>query len=144
MTPRDLIDDLRSRINPAYASQVGTESWERRLCVEALEAQAGEIEQLRAEAEAVRRQEPVTHASAVEAVTRAILFEDCSNTEGWEYNTYLGEAAIKAYRPYVQMWRNSAFEAAAGIAEAYSCEDAARDIRAMIAPGAQENNDASK
>ena len=47
MTPRDLIDDLRSRINPAYACQVGTESYERRLCAEALEAQADEIERLR-------------------------------------------------------------------------------------------------
>ena len=50
MTPRDLIDDLRSRINPAYAAQVGTESYERRLCAESLEAQADEIDRLRAEA----------------------------------------------------------------------------------------------
>ncbi len=50
MTPRDLIDDLRSRINPAYAAQVGTESYERRLCAEALEAQADEIDRLRADA----------------------------------------------------------------------------------------------
>ena len=48
MTPEDLIADLRSRINPAYAAQLGTESYERRLCAEALEAQAGEIESLRA------------------------------------------------------------------------------------------------
>ena len=48
MTPRDLIDDLRSRINPAYAAQLGTESYERRLCAEALEAQADEIDALRA------------------------------------------------------------------------------------------------
>ena len=47
MTPRDLIDELRSRINPAYAAQIGTESWERRLCAEALEAQADELERLR-------------------------------------------------------------------------------------------------
>lgn len=46
MTPQDLIDDLRSRINPAYAAQIGTESYERRLCAEALEAQADEIERL--------------------------------------------------------------------------------------------------
>lgn len=38
MTPQDLIDDLRSRINPAYAAQLGTESYERRMCAEALEA----------------------------------------------------------------------------------------------------------
>jgi len=35
---QDLIDDLRSRINPAYAAQLGTESYERRLCAEALDA----------------------------------------------------------------------------------------------------------
>ena len=47
MTPADLIDDLRSRINPAYAAQLGTESYERRLCAEALEQQKEEIEKLR-------------------------------------------------------------------------------------------------
>lgn len=45
----DLIADLRSRINPAYADVLGTESYERRVCVEALEAQQAEIEQLRVE-----------------------------------------------------------------------------------------------
>ena len=38
MTVNDLIDDLRSRINPAYAATLGTESYERRMCAEALEA----------------------------------------------------------------------------------------------------------
>lgn len=46
MTPPDLIDDLKSRINPAYASQIGTESYERRLCVEALEALIAERDDL--------------------------------------------------------------------------------------------------
>lgn len=32
----------------------------------------------------------------VEAVTKAILFEDCGNTEGWEDNTNLGLAAVRA------------------------------------------------
>lgn len=36
--PHELIDDLRSRINPAYAITPGTESYERRLCAEALES----------------------------------------------------------------------------------------------------------
>ena len=49
MTPEDLIADLRSRINPAYANQIGTESWERKLCADALEAQADEIERLKAQ-----------------------------------------------------------------------------------------------
>lgn len=48
MTHQDLIADLRSRINPAYATQRGTESYERRLCAEAMESQAAEIERLRA------------------------------------------------------------------------------------------------
>jgi hypothetical protein len=39
-----LIADLRSRINPTYAATLGTESYERRLCVEALESQAREIQ----------------------------------------------------------------------------------------------------
>jgi len=47
MTPRDLIDDLRSRINPVYAATVGTESYERRLCAETLEALLAENDTLR-------------------------------------------------------------------------------------------------
>lgn len=46
MTPEDLIADLRSRINPAYSAQRGTESYERRLCAEVIESQVDEIEQL--------------------------------------------------------------------------------------------------
>lgn len=46
MTPQDLIDDLRSRINPLYSTTIGTESYERRLCAEALESQCDEIAQL--------------------------------------------------------------------------------------------------
>lgn len=49
MTPRELAADLRSRINPVYSAQPGTESYERRLCAEAIEAQADEIERLKAE-----------------------------------------------------------------------------------------------
>jgi len=47
MTPTDLIADLRSRINPAYAHQLGTESYERRICVEVLEELLDEIARLR-------------------------------------------------------------------------------------------------
>ena len=47
MTPSDLIDDLRSRINPAYAATLGTESYERRLCAEALEDLMAESDRLR-------------------------------------------------------------------------------------------------
>ena len=51
MTPNDLIADLRSRINPAYAATLGTESYERRLCAEALESLIAELDSLRAAAE---------------------------------------------------------------------------------------------
>lgn len=54
MTPSDLIDDLRSRINPAYANQIGTESYERRLCVEALEELIAENDELRTDADRYR------------------------------------------------------------------------------------------
>ena len=47
MDTKDLIADLRRRISPAHAMWPGTESYERRECVEALEAQAAEIERLR-------------------------------------------------------------------------------------------------
>lgn len=45
--PHELIDDLRSRINPAYAITPGTESYERRLCAEALESLLDEVARLR-------------------------------------------------------------------------------------------------
>ena len=38
MTRDELIADLRERINPAYADQRGTESYERKQCADALEA----------------------------------------------------------------------------------------------------------
>jgi len=61
MTPQDFIDDLRGRINPAYAAVLGTESYERRLCAEALEAQAAEIERLRARIEAYVKAKRLHH-----------------------------------------------------------------------------------
>jgi hypothetical protein len=44
--PKDLAADLRSRINAEYAAFRGTESYERRLCAEAIEAQADDIDRL--------------------------------------------------------------------------------------------------
>ena len=69
----------------------------------------------------------------VEMVTKAILFEDCGNTRDWQDNIDLGRAAITAYRPAVQVWRNDALEAAAKIAERYGQICVANDIRALIA-----------
>ena len=68
MTPVDLIADLRSRINPAYANQIGTESWERKLCADALEEQASAIDLLHSwEADAKAR------AGLLEQHLRAVL-----------------------------------------------------------------------
>lgn len=47
MNQQDLANDLRSRINPVYAAQLGTESYERRLCAEAIEELLAENERLR-------------------------------------------------------------------------------------------------
>lgn len=47
IAPQDLAEDLRTRINPAYATQMGTESHERRLCAEAIEGLIAENEKLR-------------------------------------------------------------------------------------------------
>lgn len=49
MTPQELINNLRNAINPAYAHQIGTESYERRLCVEVMEAllqECGRLEEI--------------------------------------------------------------------------------------------------
>ena len=49
MTMLDL-DDLRSRINPQYATTPGTESYERRLCVEEIEALRARVAELEKDA----------------------------------------------------------------------------------------------
>lgn len=54
MTPQDLITSMRNRINPLYAATPGTESYERRLCAEALEALLAEREWLSAENARIR------------------------------------------------------------------------------------------
>ena len=43
------IADLKSRINPAYANMLGTESFERRMCVEAIERLTADLAELRTE-----------------------------------------------------------------------------------------------
>ena len=73
MTPEELIADLRSRINPIYASQIGTESHERRICAEALEAQEKKIEQL-------------------QTVLRQVLMDAQSQDVLWEWWTIMQEA----------------------------------------------------
>lgn len=56
MTINNLISDLRSRINPEYATYPGTESYERRLCAEAIEKLLAEREELRDEISRIRTQ----------------------------------------------------------------------------------------
>jgi hypothetical protein len=47
MTPEDLISDLRTRIVPMYARRIGTESFERKRCADALEALVVERDRMR-------------------------------------------------------------------------------------------------
>ena len=51
MNIKELIHDLRARINPQYYDQIGTESYERHQCVLALEYLRQENERLRKDAE---------------------------------------------------------------------------------------------
>ncbi len=53
MDVSNLISDLRSRINAEYAHVKGTESYERRLCAEALEMVSAENERLRSSLDAL-------------------------------------------------------------------------------------------
>jgi len=54
MNIEELIADLRSRVNPQYYDQIGTESYERHQCVLALESLMARIEVLRIENKALR------------------------------------------------------------------------------------------
>ena len=54
MNIEQLIADLRSRVNPQYYDQIGTESYERHQCVMALESLMARIEVLRIENAALR------------------------------------------------------------------------------------------
>ncbi len=47
MTPKELVKDLRSRINPLYAATSGTESYERRICADTIDELMMEIDRLR-------------------------------------------------------------------------------------------------
>ena len=54
MNIEQLIADLRTRVNPQYYDQIGTESYERNQCVLALESLMARIEVLRIENKALR------------------------------------------------------------------------------------------
>lgn len=88
MTPEDLIADLRSRINPAYANQIGTESWERKLCADALEEQTSRIDLLHSwEADAQAR------AGLLEQHLRAVL--EVARTWQPEYATKMDRDTLR-------------------------------------------------
>jgi hypothetical protein len=46
MTPEGLIAELRANINPLFVRRIGTESWERKRCADALESLVQEREML--------------------------------------------------------------------------------------------------
>ena len=54
MNIEELIADLRSRVNPQYYDQVGTESYERHQCVMAMESLLARNDVLRKENAALR------------------------------------------------------------------------------------------
>lgn len=60
MNPSELAADLRSHINPAYAAQLGTESYERRLCAEVIEGLTEELA-------SIKNQKPMACAICSEA-----------------------------------------------------------------------------
>lgn len=49
MNHQELIDDLKGRINPQYVDCIGTESYERKQCLDAIESLLAENERLNAE-----------------------------------------------------------------------------------------------
>lgn len=73
MTTTELAADLRIRINTQYAAQIGTESYERRLCAEAIEGLIVENNRLR---EALKQATKWSgKGSQVEVIARAALGE---------------------------------------------------------------------
>ena len=67
----ELIADLRERINPAYADMRGTESYERKLCADALAAADKRIAELEAAIVAWKADQKENMAIAVEECKRA-------------------------------------------------------------------------
>lgn len=76
----------------------------------------------------------VPSETEIEAVTKAILFEDCGNTSDWEDNAHIGRAAIKAMRNTSTQWRNDAINACINICCRYGVdEQAITDMQALLA-----------
>lgn len=106
MTPQDLIDELRSRINPAYATQLGTESYERRLCAEALEALIAERDMLRDGDTCARQCEGTAYRIELRRLQREM--PDLSPVIAWLENGCDPKEAAKELRIYQQRMRSNA------------------------------------
>ena len=100
MTPNDLIDDLRSRINPAYAAQLGTESYERRLCAEAIEALIAENDTLRTRDTCGRQCEGTAYRIELRRLKREM--PDLSPVIAWLESGCDPKEAAKELRIYQQ------------------------------------------
>ena len=84
MNIEELITDLRSRVNPQYYDQVGTESYERHQCVMALESLMARIDVLREENERLAgcvNKLKVEHAWVIREAKR--LTEENERLRGW-------------------------------------------------------------
>lgn len=113
MTPQELIAELRSRINPLYASQMGTESYERRLCAEALEAQADQINEARNKLAAwmLKRGYPTGHGDTVDQLMAELTAEldKALKPIAWRYTDSFGTHFTEDRRevfnnPKVETW----------------------------------------
>ncbi len=76
----DLVADLRSKINPQYAAVTGTESYERRLCAEALEMMRAENERLHTLARDARAAWDADRDARVGKLLRAMVDTDYCRT----------------------------------------------------------------
>lgn len=76
MDYQELIDDLRCRINHQYVDCMGTESYERKQCLDAIESILAENERLNAELAKYRNAPCVAYATTNEEDDLTMLFFD--------------------------------------------------------------------
>ena len=69
MNHQELIDDLKGRINPQYVDCMGTESYERKQCLDAIESLLAENERLKAELAKYRDAPVVAWSHLVKGLT---------------------------------------------------------------------------
>jgi hypothetical protein len=93
----ELIDDLKRRINPGYQDMQGTESYERRLCVEALESlQAENLGLKNQRDELLEALTNIAKESKEDPV--AWMYEDCIYWEGCgSLNAYIRQNGKPLY-----------------------------------------------